>query len=122
MDDSTLEGNWALMCRVPRSDRIVETIKKLVIQLWIDNTHPSPNRRDIMKQRNGPKEYLQHAKHWLDVTQNELYLSFCNLNLDTMIGQTMFERLKPYFVKINRSFETCCCRYHVEFDLYYEVF
>ena len=34
----------------------------------------------------------------------------------------MFERLKPYFVKINKSFETCCCRYHVTFDLYYEGF
>ena len=23
-------------------------------------------------------------------------------------------------MKINRSFETCCCQYHVEFDLYYQ--
>ena len=86
----------------------MDIVKNLVIQFWIDNTCPSPNRRDIIKQRIGPKEYLQHAKHWLDVMQHELYLSFCNLNLDTKIGQTMFERLKPYFVKINRSFETCC--------------
>ena len=109
LDDSTLEGNWALMYRVPRSDRIGETIKNLVIQFWIDNTRPSTNRRDIIKQRIGPKEYLQHTKHWLDVTQHVLYLSFLNLNPDTRIGQAMFEILKPYFVKINKYFETCCC-------------
>lgn len=34
----------------------------------------------------------------------------------------MFERLKPFFVKINKSFETCCCRYHIEFNLYYQGF
>ena len=112
MDDSTLEGNWALMCRVPRSDNIVETIMNLVIQFWIDNIHPSPNRRDVIKQRIGPKEYLQHAKHLLDVTQHELYLSFCNLNPDVNIGQTMFERLKPYFVEIYKYFETCCDCWH----------
>ena len=95
------------MYRVPRSDRIVETVKNLIIHFWIDNTFPSPNRRDIIKQRIGPKEYIQHAKHWLDVTQHELYLSFCNLNPNIKIGKTMFERLKPYFVKINEYFETC---------------
>ena len=49
LDDSTFEGNWALMCKVLQSDRIVETVKNFVIQFWIDNTHPSPNGRDIMK-------------------------------------------------------------------------
>ena len=101
---------------------IGEIVKNLVIQFWIDNTRPSPNRRDIIKQRIGPKEYLQHEKHWLDVIQHELCLSFLNLNLDIKIGQIMFERLKPYFVKINKSFETCCCQYHVEFNLYYRGF
>ena len=58
LDDSTLEGYWVLMCRVPRSDRIVEIVKNLVIQFWIDNTRPSQNTRDITKRRIGPKEYL----------------------------------------------------------------
>ena len=74
------------MCRAPQFDRIGEMVKNLVIQFWIDNTRPSPNRRDIIKQRIGPKEYLQHAKHWLDVTQHELYLSFCNFNPNIKIG------------------------------------
>ena len=49
LNDSTLEGNWALMCRASRSDMIGETVKNLVIQFWIDNIRPSPNRRDIIK-------------------------------------------------------------------------
>lgn len=31
MDDSTIEGNWEIMCRVPHSNRIDEGIKKLFI-------------------------------------------------------------------------------------------
>ena len=49
LDDSTLEENWVLMCRVPQSDRIVEIVKNSDIQFWFDNTHPSPNGRDIIK-------------------------------------------------------------------------
>ena len=78
LDDTTLEGNWALMCRVLRSDRINETVRNLVTTFWTDHTRPSPNTRDVIKKRIGPKEYLQHTKHWLDNTQHELYLSFCN--------------------------------------------
>ena len=31
VDDSTMEGNWAIMCRTPCSDRIEELLKNLVI-------------------------------------------------------------------------------------------
>ena len=27
LDDSTMEGNWEIMCRAPRSDRIDEGLK-----------------------------------------------------------------------------------------------
>ena len=64
---------------------------------------------------------MQHAKYWLDVTQHELYLSFLNLNSNIKIDQAMFERFEPYFVNINRYFETFCCWYHVEFIMNYDV-
>ena len=51
MDDSTMEGNRAIMCRAPRSDRIDEGLKDLVISFWIDNTHPSSNSRDVIRHR-----------------------------------------------------------------------
>ena len=38
VDDSTMEGNWAIMCRAPHFDRIEELLKNLVISFWIDNT------------------------------------------------------------------------------------
>ena len=31
VDDSTMEGNWEIMCRAPHSDRIEELLKNLVI-------------------------------------------------------------------------------------------
>ena len=38
LDDSTMEGNWEIMCRVALSNRIDEGLKNLVISFWIDNT------------------------------------------------------------------------------------
>ena len=31
VDESTMEGNWAIMCRAPHSDRIEDLLKKIVI-------------------------------------------------------------------------------------------
>lgn len=89
---------------------------------WNDNTRPSSNSRDVIKQRIGPDRYDLHVKHWIDTTKHELYVLFTKTNPHIKIGQTMFERLRPYYVKLNKVFETCCCRYHIEFDLYYQVF
>lgn len=120
--DESLEGNWAIMCRAPRSDRIEDVVRNLVSSFWHDQTRPSSNTRDVMRYRIGPSIYENHIKHWLDITQFEMYMNFCNAYPHIKIGQTMFQRLKPYYVKINKFFETCCCRYHIEFDLYYQVF
>ena len=49
LDDRTLEGNWAIMCRAPCCDRIENRIKYLVISFWNDNTCPSSNTRDVRK-------------------------------------------------------------------------
>ena len=95
VDDSTMEGNWAIMCRVPHSHRIEELLKKLVISFWIDNTHPSSNSRDVIRHRIASSQYEHHTKHWLDTTQHELYVSFCSEHPNVKVGQTLFEKLKP---------------------------
>ena len=47
---------------------------------------------------------------------------FCTSNPDINIGDTLFERLKLYYVRRNIVFETFCCCYHIEFDLHYQVY
>ena len=110
------------MCRAPHCDRIDDRIKNLVISFWNDNTRPSSNTRDVLRHRVKANLYEHHTKHWLDITQHEMYVSFCSSNPDIKIGQTLFERLKPYYVRRNKVFETCCCHYHIEFDLHYQVY
>ena len=122
LDDSSLEGNWEIMCRAPCCDRIDDRIKDLVISFWNDNTHPPSNTRDVLKYKVRDNHYDRHKKHWLDITQHEMYVSFCTSNLDIKIGKTLFERLKPYFLRRNEVFETCCCHYHIEFSLHYLVY
>ena len=92
----------------PRSDRIEELLKKLVISFWIANTHPSSNSRDVIRHRIASSQYAHHTKHWLDTKKHELYVSFCSEQPDVKVGQTLFEKLKPYFVRSNKVFETCC--------------
>ena len=69
-----MEGNWEIMCRAPRSDRIEELLKKLFISFYIDNTHPSSNSRDVIRHMITFGQYEHHTKHWLDTTQHELYV------------------------------------------------
>ena len=68
VDDSTMEGNWAIMCREPHFDRIEEVLKKLAISFWIGNTHPSSNSRDVIRHRIAYGQYEDHTRHWLDTT------------------------------------------------------
>ena len=63
LDDSTMEGNWAIMCRTPCSDGIDEGLKNLVISFWIDNTCPSSNNRDVIRHRITFGQYEHHTKH-----------------------------------------------------------
>ena len=37
-------------------------------------------------------------------------------------GQISFEKCKPSYVRINTLRNTCCCRYHVEYEYQYETF
>ena len=119
LDDSTMEGNWEIMCTTPHSDRIDERLKNLLISFWTDSTHPSSNSRDVIRHRIASGQYEHHTKDWLDTRQHELYVSFCSEHPNIIIGQMLFEILKQYFVRSNKVFETCCCHHHIEFDLHY---
>ena len=34
----------------------------------------------------------------------------------------MFNKLKLWYIRLNMIRDTCCCQYHVEFQLYYDTF
>ena len=38
------------------------------------------------------------------------------------LGQRSFEKCKPWYVKINITHSTCCCRYHIEYAYYYDAY
>ena len=51
-----------------------------------------------------------------------LFEEFKESNPDVQISFTMFSKLKPWHIMLNTIRYTYCCRYHVEFQLYYDTF
>ena len=43
-------------------------------------------------------------------------------HVELRIRKISFEKFKPWYVRINTIWNTCCCRYNIEFDLYYHTF
>jgi len=114
---------WAFVGRLPRSDmKLIDAVKELVQKFWHDNTRPSSNQRDVLKLRKGVRGGEPHVKHFLDTTQTELYERFKNEHTQLNLGQRSFEKCKPWYVRICIDRNTCCCRYHVEFEYYYDTY
>ena len=121
--EGQMEKLWAFSGRLPRKDmKLVEAVKGLVHTFWHDNTRPSSNTKDVLKHCRGSKHIEPHVKHYLDMTQTQLFEMFKNAHLELRLGQRSFEKCKPWYVRINTIRNTCCCRYHIEFDLYYHTF
>src|SRR5713226_4482194 len=102
--------------------KLVDAVKGLVQSFWHDHTRPSSNQKDVLKLRRGSKDREPHIKHLLDITQTKLYEKFRNEHRQLNLGQISFEKCKPWYVRINTLRNTCCCRYHVEYEYYYETF
>ena len=100
-------------------------IKSLIEKYWHDNTRVSSNARDVLKLRVGSKVRNPHPKHLLDTTQTEFYRKFCSDSVlpgNIKINQRSFEKCKPWYVKINKQQISCCCKIHVQFRYFYDVF
>ena len=102
--------------------KLIDVVKELVQKFWHDNTRPSSNQRDVLKLRKGVRGGEPHVKHFLDTTQTELYERFKNEHTQLNLGQRSFEKCKPWYVRICIDRNTCCCRYHVEFEYYYDTY
>ena len=54
--------------------------------------------------------------------QKKLYERFRHEHNELNLGQRSFKKCKPWYVKINTTRNTCCCRYHIEYAYYYDTY
>ena len=99
-------------------------MKGLVHMLWHNNTRPSSNMKDELKHCRGFIKNEPHVKHYLDMTQTQLFNMFkvSHIELELSIEKRSFEKWNPWYVRINTTQNTCFCRYHIKFDIYYHTF
>jgi hypothetical protein len=62
-----------------RSDRLSEEVKQLVLQWWTFHSTVSPNRKDITRCRIGVKQFEEHPRHYLQVSQ-VCFVNLCSLH------------------------------------------
>jgi hypothetical protein len=118
-----MEKLWAFSGRLPHKDmKLVEAVKRLAQAFWHDNTRPSSNTRDVLKHCKGSRSHGPHIKHYIDMTQTQLYEMFKVAYPELRLGQISFEKCKPWYARINAICNTYYCRYHVEFEYYYNTF
>lgn len=109
---------WASTKRRTRSDAIPDEHKQLAQDFWgspgISRT--TGNKKDVKRERVGPKQYVFHEKQVLEKTQTEVYEEFKEKYPEVRIGQRAFEKCKPFYVIEPRpqDRESCCCSAHVE--------
>jgi hypothetical protein len=54
--------------------------------------------------------------------QIELFNKLKEDHKEVKISINTFVQQNPWFVRPITVYDTCCCRYHVDFELYYETF
>ena len=62
--------------------KLVEAVKGLVHTFWHDNTRPSSNTKDVLKHCSGSRNNEPHVKHYLDMTQTQLFEMFKVANVE----------------------------------------
>ena len=44
------------------------------------------------------------------------------MHTELNLGQRSFEKCKPWYVRVNITLKTCCCRYHIKYGYYYDTY
>ena len=116
---------WKLTKRKTRSDAISEEVKQIAQDFWSspEISRPTGNKKDIKRERVGPKQYVFHEKQVLEKTQTEVYEEFKAKFPDIDLGQRAFEKCKPFYVIEARpqDRQSCCCRAHVEVRMLFKT-
>ena len=58
----------------------------------------------------------------MEITQIELFNKFKEEHSGVNMSICTFMQKKPWYVKPSTIRDTCCCCYHVDFELYYDTF
>ena len=110
--------SWIVTERKTRRDAVSEDHRKLAQDFWSspEISRPTGNKKDFIRQRVGPKEYIHHEKQIMNTTQTEAFVLFKQKHPLIKMGQRCFEKCKPFFVLPTRPQDrlSCCCRSHVE--------
>ena len=77
-----------------------------------------PNGRNNVK----AAPCFKNWKHVMEMMGVALFKEFKESNPGVQISFSMFSKLKPRYIRPNTIHETCCYRYHIEFQLYYDTF
>lgn len=112
--------SWIYTKRKIREDDKSEEDGKIVYDYWSKvASQPTGDKKEVIKQCTGKRQYVEHAKHVLEKTQTEAYLEFQELYPEIKVKQRKFENLKPFVVKQEkeRDCKSCLCRKHVETQL-----
>ncbi len=56
---------WAFNGKAKRKDVLYIKVCNYVVKFWIDNTCVSPNMKDVVRRRLGPKSWESHPIHLL---------------------------------------------------------
>jgi hypothetical protein len=66
--DSSGDAFWVSYKRARRSNALTETVRDLVVQFWTTETTVSPNEKDITRLHVGVKKFVEHTKHYLQIS------------------------------------------------------
>jgi hypothetical protein len=113
---------WTVIYRQPYKDRPAENVKELACNCWLKEYRVSPHTLDVLQWRIARKQYEEHPKHIFPMTQIELFNKFKEEHKEVNISINTFVQQKPWFSRHIIVRDTRCCRYHVEFELYYDTF
>ena len=72
------EPSWLFTKRKPRINSVnEEEVKQTICHFWTyEASRPNGDKKDIVRKRVGPKQYLKHTMQVLGQTQSEAFFNF----------------------------------------------
>ena len=93
--EGQMETLWEFSRRFPRKDmKLVEIVKGLVHTFWHDNTRPSSNTKYVLKLYRGSINNEPHVKHYIDMTQTQLFDMFKVYHVELRLGPTNLDKIE----------------------------
>ena len=80
---------WTVVKRKRRNDATPKEHLKLACDFWASPgiSRPTGNKKDIVRERMAPNEYIEHEKQVLEMTQNEAFYEFKAKYPEEKMGQ-----------------------------------